>query len=168
MCESNPDIMAQIQRSEKILEEFNQLVAKLQTEAAVAFKNIAKVPIPTIFQADVLEQNNMVQYATGYNAQAGAAIVKGAENLVIAAITEDPAPAVTAAATVINTVIGQIVGSGSISTGVKESSVKIPGPGNRFAVCVVNTDHAKKDRFFTDQDFYSSYYIFAVFSPQEA
>ncbi len=163
---STTPLLEQIEQTQELADRLNALTANLQQGLDQQFANQFGFPVPNALKAEVTESDWLVTYADSFSADE---MIKGATDLMSAAFSgDDGAALVLAGAKVVGTLIDQAFGGGAIADGLKSSSAKVSGPdGERYLVaCLANTQKCSHEQWFTQQDFYASYYILVVVDPK--
>jgi len=167
---SNSDLNKHIQDNSQLLAKMTSLTNQLQTDLLLNFQTTAGVPFPSVVEAHVRQLQYDMVYSTDPITDE---YMSGAKTLLDAAFGGDEVDIANKALDVVQVLLNNIVGSGSIQTGGTNQSEMLThkdkaGKETEYVCCAfAQTEECNAQDWLTQTNFYVSYYAYVVFIPSE-
>jgi hypothetical protein len=153
MCNTDSRLKETIATNADLSAKMDALIQQLTTELHAQFLTAEGFAVPSAMACEVFQQDSLLRYSHAPNNVAE--FITGAELLVSGLVSEQYGDVQTAVTDIVTLVAGEIIGTDSLSIGVKGDSRRTHFDGKVFFSCTYGST-AKCDAavWFQEADFY--------------
>lgn len=162
---SNSNLKKHIESNSQLLDEMQALTQKLQTQILGDFQADMGIPVPNAVEADVRQLEYSMVYSTDPIIEE---YMSGAKTLLDGVFAEDWPAVANKALDVVQTLLGNIVGTSTIQTGASNQSIRIPATDDHgviISAAFTEVEECTAKDWLTETNFYVAFYLFVVWQP---
>jgi len=157
---SNPQIQQQVQSTQQLVTQMNELQNLLADTLKIEFKKTVGIEIPTVLQTKVFKTDVAMIYAKDAKVDE---FVSGASQLAGAALIGSLSPLVAAATTVATVAARTVIGGGQVQVGFKGDSSIVTLDRDQWLIAAYSSVQiCTTDKWLTKENFYVGKFVYLV------